>query len=94
MSTGKASADPAAPAVELLGLVKRYGQIAAVDGLDLVVPTGICFGLLGPNGAGKSTTMRMLTAQTIADAGELEKLRRAYGTGRQEHFAAGGRGLA
>ena len=48
--------------------------ITAVDGLDLDVPEGTCVGLLGPNGAGKSTTMRMLTAQAIADEGELEVL--------------------
>ncbi len=55
-------------------MVKRYGEIAAVAGLDLDVPTGTCVGLLGPNGAGKSTTMRMLTAQTIADEGEITVL--------------------
>jgi lipooligosaccharide transport system ATP-binding protein len=58
--------------IELHGVVKRYGEIVAVDGLDLVVAPGICFGLLGPNGAGKSTTMRMLTAQTLADEGTIE----------------------
>lgn len=56
------------------GVVKRYGEIAAVDGLDLEVPPGVCFGLLGPNGAGKSTSMRMLTAQTLADEGEITVL--------------------
>jgi lipooligosaccharide transport system ATP-binding protein len=61
-------------AIRLRGVVKRYGQITAVDGLDLDVPVGTCVGLLGPNGAGKSTTMRMLTAQSIADEGELEVL--------------------
>ncbi len=61
-------------AISLRGVVKRYGEIVAVSGLDLEVPPGICFGLLGPNGAGKSTTMRMLTAQTIADEGELSVL--------------------
>ena len=61
-------------AIRLRGAVKRYGQITAVDGLDLDVPVGTCVGLLGPNGAGKSTTMRMLTAQAIADEGELEVL--------------------
>ena len=61
-------------AIRLRGAVKRYGQITAVDGLDLDVPIGTCVGLLGPNGAGKSTTMRMLTAQAIADEGELEVL--------------------
>jgi lipooligosaccharide transport system ATP-binding protein len=61
-------------AIRLRGAVKRYGPITAVDGLDLDVPEGTCVGLLGPNGAGKSTTMKMLTAQAIADAGELSVL--------------------
>jgi lipooligosaccharide transport system ATP-binding protein len=61
-------------AIRLRGVVKRYGPITAVDGLDLDVPVGTCVGLLGPNGAGKSTTMRLLTAQSIADEGELEVL--------------------
>jgi lipooligosaccharide transport system ATP-binding protein len=61
-------------AIRLRGVVKRYGSITAVDGLDLDVPVGTCVGLLGPNGAGKSTTMRLLTAQSIADEGELEVL--------------------
>ena len=62
------------PALRLSGVVKRYGEITAVDGLDLEVPAGTCVGLLGPNGAGKSTTMRLLTAQAIADEGEIEVL--------------------
>jgi len=71
--------DPAAVpadalAIRLRGVVKRYGEITAVAGLDLDVPTGTCVGLLGPNGAGKSTTMRILTAQTIADEGEVTVL--------------------
>jgi lipooligosaccharide transport system ATP-binding protein len=61
-------------AIRLRGVVKRYGPITAVKGLDLDVPVGTCVGLLGPNGAGKSTTMRLLTAQAIADEGELEVL--------------------
>jgi lipooligosaccharide transport system ATP-binding protein len=61
-------------AIRLRGVVKRYGAITAVNGLDLDVPVGTCVGLLGPNGAGKSTTMRLLTAQAIADEGELEVL--------------------
>ena len=61
-------------AIRLRGVVKRYGAITAVGGLDLDVPVGTCVGLLGPNGAGKSTTMRLLTAQSIADEGELEVL--------------------
>jgi lipooligosaccharide transport system ATP-binding protein len=59
------------PAISLRGVSKRFGAITAVDGLDLEVRSGVCFGLLGPNGAGKSTTMRMLTAQTLADEGEI-----------------------
>src|SRR5207244_11565558 len=42
------------------GLVKRYGEIAAVDGVDLTVERGDVFGYLGPNGAGKTTSLRML----------------------------------
>jgi ABC-type multidrug transport system ATPase subunit len=61
-------------AIELSGVVKSFGPIRAVDGLDLDVPEGICLGLLGPNGAGKSTTMRLLTGQAIADAGQLRVL--------------------
>jgi lipooligosaccharide transport system ATP-binding protein len=61
-------------AIRLRGVVKRFGPITAVDGFDLDVPFGTCVGLLGPNGAGKSTTMRMLTAQAIADEGEIEVL--------------------
>src|SRR3989440_1477164 len=61
-------------AIRLRGFVKRFGSITAVDGLDLDVPFGACVGLLGPNGAGKSTTMKALTAQVIADDGELEVL--------------------
>ena len=61
-------------AIELQGVVKRFGAITAVDGLDLDVPEGICLGLLGPNGAGKSTTMRLLTGQAIADEGRLRAL--------------------
>jgi lipooligosaccharide transport system ATP-binding protein len=61
-------------AIRLRGAVKRYGAVTAVAGLDLDVPEGTCVGLLGPNGAGKSTTMKLLTAQAIADEGELEVL--------------------
>ena len=61
-------------AIEIRGAVKRFGPITAVDGLDLEVQSGVCLGLLGPNGAGKSTTMRLLTGQAIADAGDLRVL--------------------
>ena len=61
-------------AIRLRGVVKRFGPLTAVDGLDLDVPFGTCVGLLGPNGAGKSTTMKALTAQVIADEGEIDVL--------------------
>ena len=61
-------------AISLRGVRKAFGDIVAVDGLDLDVPEGTCLGLLGPNGAGKSTTMRLLTAQAIADDGTIEVL--------------------
>ena len=61
-------------AIQLRGVVKRYGPVTAVAGLDLDVPVGTCVGLLGPNGAGKSTTMKLLTAQAIADEGSIEVL--------------------
>jgi lipooligosaccharide transport system ATP-binding protein len=61
-------------AIRLRGVVKRFGAITAVNGFDLDVPEGTCVGLLGPNGAGKSTTMKLLTAQAIADEGTIDVL--------------------
>jgi lipooligosaccharide transport system ATP-binding protein len=61
-------------AIRINDVRKSFGQVKAVDGLDLEVPQGICLGLLGPNGAGKSTTMRLLTGQAIADSGDIEVL--------------------
>ncbi|MGW6703065.1 ATP-binding cassette domain-containing protein [Nocardia sp. NPDC055049] len=51
------------------GLVKRYGQLVALDGLDLSVPEGTVTALLGPNGAGKTTTVRVLTTLLVPDEG-------------------------
>ncbi|MGN6871321.1 MAG: ABC transporter ATP-binding protein [Solirubrobacteraceae bacterium] len=65
---------PGAPAVSMRGVVKRFGSVLALNGLELKVPSGICYGLLGPNGAGKSTAMRILTGQAVADAGRIEVL--------------------
>jgi len=56
-------------AIEVVGLVKHYGKVKAVDGLDLVVPTGEVAGFLGPNGAGKTTTIRVLLGLLKANAG-------------------------
>jgi ABC-2 type transport system ATP-binding protein len=59
------------PAIRCAGLVKRYGDLTAVAGLDLTVQAGECFGLLGPNGAGKTTTIEILEGLTPADAGDV-----------------------
>ena len=56
------------------GLVKRFGRITAVDGVDLRVPAGVRFGLLGPNGSGKTTLVRMLLGLVHATRGEVELL--------------------
>ena len=55
--------------IEAAGLVKRYGEKVAVDGVDLVVPAGTVTAVLGPNGAGKTTTVRILTTLTVPDGG-------------------------
>jgi ABC-2 type transport system ATP-binding protein len=54
------------------GLVKRYGKVVALDGLDLLVPGGTVLGLLGPNGAGKTTAVRILTTLLVPDGGTAE----------------------
>ncbi|HEY6481130.1 MAG TPA: ABC transporter ATP-binding protein [Streptosporangiaceae bacterium] len=69
---------PAAPpgdwAVEVHGLTKRFGNRAAVDNVDLLVPRGSAFGYLGPNGAGKTTLIRVLLGLTRADSGTMSLL--------------------
>ena len=61
-------------AVRARGLVKRFGDFVAVDGIDVEVPLGESFGFLGPNGAGKSSTMRMIGCVSPPSAGELTVL--------------------
>ena len=63
-----------APAVRVEKLVKKYGPLTAVDGLDLEVRRGECFGLLGPNGAGKTTTVEILEGLNDRTSGEVEVL--------------------
>jgi ABC-2 type transport system ATP-binding protein len=60
--------------VELTDVVKRFGAVSALDGLDLVVEQGQVHGFLGPNGAGKTTTLRLLLGNLRADAGHLRVL--------------------
>ncbi|HEX6025647.1 MAG TPA: ATP-binding cassette domain-containing protein, partial [Solirubrobacter sp.] len=83
-------------AIEAEGLMKRYGEVQALDGVDLHVETGTVFGLLGPNGAGKSTTVRILTTLSRPDAGRARvaghdvltdpvAVRRAIGVVGQKH---------
>jgi ABC-2 type transport system ATP-binding protein len=61
-------------AISCHGLVKRYEDVVAVDGLDLEVGLGECFGLLGPNGAGKTTTVEVLQGLNAPDAGDVQIL--------------------
>jgi len=62
------------PAVEVVGLSKRFGRTLAVDNLSLTIPQGSTFGLLGPNGAGKSTTIKMLMGLLSITAGQARVL--------------------
>lgn len=64
-------------AIKTSQLTKRFGDQAAVDGIDLSVPKGSVFGFLGPNGSGKTTTIRMLLGLAEASAGEIELLGQA-----------------
>jgi len=70
---------PGKVAVRCKALAKRYGDVVAVDGLDLEVRVGECFGLLGPNGAGKTTTVEILEGLLEPDAGDLEILGMRWG---------------
>src|SRR5678810_968296 len=67
------------PALSVKGLKKSYGDVQAVDGLDLDVRTGECFGLLGPNGAGKTTTIEILEGLLSPTAGDVEVLGMRWG---------------
>ena len=69
-----AAASGSDDAIVARDLVKRFGQVAALDGLSLRVARGSCFGLLGPNGAGKTTTVSVLTTLALADAGSAAVL--------------------
>jgi len=66
------------PAIRIQGLVKKYGDVVAVDGLDLEIRRGECFGLLGPNGAGKTTTVEIMEGLVQPTAGTVEVLGRRW----------------
>lgn len=66
------SARASIPAISATGLVKRYGGLAAVDGLSLEIASGQFFGLLGPNGSGKTTTIHMLATLIRPSAGKVQ----------------------
>src|SRR5215470_4674896 len=68
------------PAIRCRALVKDYGSLRAVNGLDLEVRSGECFGLLGPNGAGKTTTIEILEGLLPATKGEVSVLGRSWQT--------------
>ena len=87
--------------IQTSGLVKCYGKVVALDGLDLEVPRGTVLGLLGPNGAGKTTSFRMATGQIAPNGGRVmfngedvthlpmyQRARRGMGYLAQEHHSA------
>jgi ABC-2 type transport system ATP-binding protein len=73
-------------AIRCRALVKRYGAQVAVDGLDLEVPVGECFGLLGPNGAGKTTTVELIEGLSQPDSGNIELFGIGWGQARDREI--------
>jgi ABC-2 type transport system ATP-binding protein len=73
-------------ALRCTGLVKSFGDVQAVRGVDLEVRAGECFGLLGPNGAGKTTTVEMLEGLTASDGGSVELFGVRWGAGRDQEL--------
>src|SRR4029077_20002126 len=65
-------------------LRKAYKDVVAVDGLDLAVQTGECFGLLGPNGAGKTTTVEICEGLTAPDSGDVELLGKRWSSNAEQ----------
>jgi ABC-type glutathione transport system ATPase component len=73
--TGVNGRSSSVPAVQVKGVVKRFGATVALDGAGLEVPAGMVFGLLGPNGVGKTTLVRILATLLAPDGGRAEGLR-------------------
>ncbi|HVG39253.1 MAG TPA: ABC transporter ATP-binding protein [Pyrinomonadaceae bacterium] len=86
MTTGFAEAGAKSRALSCRGLIKRYADLVAVNGLDLDVRPSECFGLLGPNGAGKTTTVEILEGLTPPDGGTVEVLGERWGRGRDREL--------
>ena len=84
--------DPTDVMVRARGLVKRFGEFTAVDGIDVEIRRGEAFGFLGPNGAGKSSSMRMIGCVSPPSAGELTVLGRDPAARGRGHPRAPGRG--
>ncbi|MEX1366516.1 MAG: ABC transporter ATP-binding protein [Nannocystaceae bacterium] len=82
--------EPTEPEVvaRCVGLVKHYEDVHAVDGVDLSLRRGECFGLLGPNGAGKTTTVEMMEGLTVPTAGYVELLGMRWGGGQDDQIRA------
>ena len=59
-------------AIQTTGVVKKFGDVTSVDGLNLTIPAGSFYGIAGPNGAGKTTSIRMITGLLQPDAGSIE----------------------
>ena len=74
----RASKTDQQPSVRVSGLIKRYGDLVAVNGIDFDVAPGTCLGILGPNGAGKTTTIEILEGLKSPDAGRVEVLGRTW----------------
>src|ERR1700682_607769 len=77
-------AELSTPALRVQGLRKAYDDVVAVDGLDLQVDAGECFGLLGPNGAGKTTTIESGAVLFLADSGSVKVLGRRWESDERE----------
>jgi ABC-2 type transport system ATP-binding protein len=82
--SGNAALNKAAPPLLIRGLRKAFADVQAVDGVDLEVARGECFGLLGPNGAGKTTTIEICEGLTAPDEGAVELLGLNWNTGANE----------
>ena len=83
MSANSKLADPTANSplpLEVDALVKRFGQVVAVDSISLQLRSGECLGLLGPNGAGKSTLIRAIAGRVILDSGRVSVFGSAAGS--------------